>query len=87
MPGLAPPQEPGRELLTLVVEGETFRVRKEETAARRHTYHDDWSSGPNPGYGCTSSGPSELTEEEHVSSVRDFLAGIDPTTGHLGPDW
>jgi hypothetical protein len=72
--------------MALVVEGELFRVREETTTGGRHTYHYDWSSGPNPGYGFMSSGPAELTDEEHASSVRDFLAGIDPRTGYLGPD-
>lgn len=85
-PGLAPPDPPAREVATLHVEGETFVVReRDEERPGRRTYSYDWVSGPNPGYGFSSSGPFVPAEDEHVEAVRAFLAEIDPETGYL-PD-
>ena len=66
----------------LVVDGEVFDVRR---SGRRGQVDLTWVSGPNPGYGFSSarsdgSWPDVAQLEE---SIRDFLAGIDPATGHL----
>lgn len=63
------------------VDGETFLV----TAKPRSEYQFDWTSGPNPDYGfVTSIFPhGEMTDEQIVASIHDFLAEIDPETGYL----
>lgn len=64
-----------------VVDGETFIVTERE----RSQYQFDWVSGPNPDYGfITSIYPhGEMTDEQVVASIHDFLAEIDPETGYL----
>lgn len=67
---------PGR---LLVVDGERFEVTPR--AGREQTYDYRWLSGPNPGYGFSST--VTLTEDDHVAQIRGFLAEIDPETGYL----
>lgn len=83
---------------TLTVEGEVFTVRARSN--RSGSYDYTWVSGPNKGYGYSSSrrvaypsiqdradapsGFEPATVEEHRESIRDFLSGINPETGHLG---
>jgi hypothetical protein len=63
------------------VDGETFAVR---TSPDDGAIHYDWVSGPNDGYGFSTSGGIEpLSRERHLDRIRDFLAGIDPATGYL----
>ena len=65
----------------ITVEGQTFAVR---TRIEDGSTHYDWISGPNHGYGfSTSGGPSLLSLDQHSASIRDFLSGIDPATGYL----
>lgn len=82
--------------ITLVVDGETFRVRVQPDGG----CHYSWVSGPNAGYGF-SSGPVRVawrtasglppaplplplpTISHHRRSIREFLAEIDPETGYL----
>lgn len=69
------------ELGELVVEGETFAVRRREEDGSNHY---DWISGPNAGYGFSRfSGFEPLSEEEHRAGIRGFLAAINPETGYL----
>ncbi|MFJ7154192.1 hypothetical protein ACIQUQ_04570 [Streptomyces sp. NPDC101118] len=71
--------------MQLVVDGERFTVTEREDA--RGVYDFAWDSGPNEGYGFTTAvhGADSLTPAELEQSARDFLAQIDPDTGHL-PD-
>ena len=69
------------DLGTVTVDGETFAVR---TRDEDGSLHYDWISGPNDGYGFSSSGgPGLLSREWHEAAIRDFLSGIDPATGYL----
>lgn len=65
----------------LTVDGERFRIR--QTGRTEYCY--DWLTGPNPDYGFAGGTypPSELTDDDHVEAIRDFLADIDPETGYL----
>lgn len=61
------------------VDGELFLVH-----ASAHGGTDyDWISGPNAGYGFSSSGGAR-TDDEHAASIRIFLSMIDPVTGFIG---
>ncbi|QEW00212.1 hypothetical protein F6J84_09005 [Microbacterium caowuchunii] len=62
------------------VDGETFSVRRRDSD---WSFHYDWVSGANEGYGFSVSGGKSVTRERHVATIRDFLAGIDPATGYL----
>jgi predicted kinase len=75
----APTPEEGP--LTIVVDGEVFAARTDGPG----TYHYDWVSGPNRGYGFNSftSDGSSLPAERHAPSIRDFLGMIDPDTGYI----
>ncbi len=94
-PGAPPPDHRS---VTLTVDGEIFVVSARQGDAR--TYDYDWASGPNAGYGFSStthaafpsvsdrantpSGFPPATLDEHRAAIRDFLAQIDPDTGYLG---
>ena len=43
-------------------------------------------SGPNEGYGFSSSPTPHQSLEGHRESIRTFLAQIDPTTGYIEDD-
>lgn len=75
--------QPATELI-LEVDGERFAVRGKD--ADGHDFDYDWLSGPNPGYGFSTSGPVSPTVEQHRKSIRDFLAMIDPDTGYIADD-
>ncbi|PVW04356.1 hypothetical protein DEA06_10090 [Microbacterium sp. Gd 4-13] len=79
-----PDPETYTDLGAVIVDGETFGVRRRESDG---SHHYNWISGPNPGYGFSvSGGGAPVGEEWHVRAIRDFLAGIDPATGYLsGP--
>lgn len=83
LPGLDPSGATPRGvlLLTLEVEGEVWEVRGH---AGGTDY--DWVSGPNAGYGFSSSAPASLPEESHRTAVQQFLAEVDPHTGYLPDD-
>jgi len=69
------------ELGTFTVDAETFSVRRSDDDGSTHY---DWVSGPNSGYGfSTSGGAQPLSRERHLDRIRDFLAKIDPATGYL----
>ena len=69
-----------QELGNVTVDGETFAVRRSDDGSN----HYDWISGPNDGYGFSEfSSPEPRSQERHIASIRDFLAGIDPETGYL----
>ncbi|UUX59877.1 hypothetical protein [Glutamicibacter halophytocola] len=66
--------------LLLMVDGETFAVH----AARHNSIHYTWISGPNNGYGFSALGTNQTpTDIQHIAAIREFLAGIDPSTGFL----
>ena len=69
----------------LTVDGEVFEVKRGTTPGH---YHYAWVSGPNSGYGFSStvSDGSSLTDEQHLDAIRDFLAAVDPTTGYIEDD-
>lgn len=83
----------GRAPRRLVVDREVFDVRPSESG---HGVDFDWVSGPNPGYGFSSSLPvtfarsgeatvadPESAEADLVTHIRHFLAQIDPDTGYI----
>lgn len=63
-----------------VVDGETFTVRRRDEDGSAHY---DWVSGPNRGYGFSSSGSGQESRAHHEAAIRGFLAAIDPATGYL----
>jgi hypothetical protein len=73
---------PGPVLLTMEVDGELFALRAADGGGT--TY--DWLSGPNRGYGFTSSGPAALPRQEHEDHIRAFLSMVDPVTGYIADD-
>ena len=84
VPGVAPETEIESDVLpfTLVVDGEVFAIGPDKRGGTDYT----WLSGPNPGYGFGLSPTRDLSLDEHRENVREFLADIDPTTGHLKED-
>ena len=82
LPGLAPPAPAAQSEQFVVVEGEEFILRERVREGHAYIYDYDWISGPNAGYGFSSSGP-EKSMRDHADSIRDFLQGIDPETGYL----
>ena len=73
---------PGPVLFTLDVDGERFAIRRAVDGGTAY----DWLSGPNKGYGFSSSAIPNRSVEEHRESIRAFLAMIDPNTGYIGDD-
>ncbi|HEY5784766.1 MAG TPA: hypothetical protein VIT65_08310 [Microlunatus sp.] len=70
----------------LTVDQERFRVRLRRRRRRSSEYDYDWLTGPNAGYGFSSSGPIEQNDRDHRAQIRAFLAEIDPATGYLRDD-
>ena len=68
-------------LFTFNVDGERFAIRR---AGDGTAY--DWLSGPNKGYGFASGGTPNRPVEEHLESIRVFLAMIDANTGYIRDD-
>lgn len=68
---------------TLSVDGERFEVRV--SAGRPGAYDFTWLSGPNPGYGfgIQVHGGAALTLRDLEQEARNFLALVDPGTGHI----
>ena len=64
------------------VDGEVFEVAPRRDRPGQHDY--TWISGPNPGYGFSSSGGLVPTMADHEEAIRTFLAQIDPETGYIG---
>jgi hypothetical protein len=75
---------PGPVLFILDVDGERFAIRQDSWGQGGTDY--DWLSGPNKGYGFSSSATPNRPVEEHRESIRVFLAMIDPNTGYIGDD-
>ena len=67
---------------TLEVDGELFALSPNEFGGTDYT----WLSGPNPGYGFGVSPTPNLSANEHIENIRDFLAHVDPTTGYIEDD-
>lgn len=64
-----------------MVDGEAFDVRQDADGS----VHFDWISGPNDGYGFTTSGDRDAppADTELTDSIREFLANVNPLTGYL----
>lgn len=84
VPGVDPESEskPGITSFTLEVDGETFALSPDKFGGTDYT----WLSGPNTGYGFSSSPTPNWSLDEHRENIRDFLAQIDPTTGYIEDD-
>ncbi len=84
VPGVytGPEGRPGRVLLTLVVDGEVFAVRRSHDGGTNY----DWVSGRNRDYGFSSSANPEQPIEMHRQSMGGFLNMIDPETGYIAED-
>ncbi len=67
---------------TLEVDGEMFALRRNEFNGTDYT----WLSGPNPGYGFSTSPTPDLSLDEHTENIRHFLAMVDPSTGYIEDD-
>lgn len=82
VPGLDPDarEKRGHLLHTLEVDGEVFEVRTHDGGTDY-----DWISGPNDGYGFSSSA-RDVPEDHHRESIRSFLSMIDPATGYIADD-
>jgi hypothetical protein len=65
------------------VDGEEFEVSRPD--GRPGTYNFTWLTGPNPGYGFgfSTHPPVPADREQLEEAVRDFLAQVDPDTGHI----
>ncbi len=74
--------EPAVTLFTLDVDGEVFAL----SASKDGGTHYAWLSGPNEGYGFSTSAPPNVPLGEHRDSIRVFLAQIDPATGYIEDD-
>ena len=73
---------PGPVVSTLDVDGERFAIRQAGDGGTDY----DWLSGPNEGYGFSSSGTPNRSVEEHREHIRVFLAMIDPNTGYIADE-
>jgi hypothetical protein len=80
LPGVAPEADatPATEV---ECDGETFELRSDQ----RGGTHYAWLSGPNAGYGFTTS-PTVDDVEQHRENIRSFLSMIDPETGYIAED-
>lgn len=83
------PEEPAASARRLSCDGETFELRPDQFGSTHYT----WLSGPNPGYGFTTSAilpaaqPSRIDDIElHQANIRNFLSMIDPETGYIAED-
>jgi len=67
----------------VAVEGELFEVMA--NPERPGQYDFAWLSGPNKGYGFSTarSDGGAMSEREMEASIRNFLAQVDPETGHI----
>lgn len=65
----------------ITVDGESFHLRTRDIDG---SHHYDWVTGPNAGYGFSTSGNAEhLQHARHAEAIRGFLASVDPATGYL----
>jgi hypothetical protein len=72
----------GPVLLVLDVDGERFAIRRDAWGQDGTDY--DWLTGPNKGYGFSSSATTSRPMDEHREDIRVFLAMISPATGYIG---
>lgn len=63
------------------VDGEEFEVSRPD--GKPGTYHFTWLTGPDPGYGFSTHPPVPVGREQLEEAVREFLAQVDPDTGHI----
>jgi len=65
------------------VDGEEFEVS--EPDGKPGTYHVTWLTGPDPqyGFGFTTHPPVRPGRGHLEEAVREFLAQVDPDTGHI----
>ncbi|GID91103.1 hypothetical protein ACFQFC_38170 [Amorphoplanes digitatis] len=84
VPGVRPETEGAADVTSLMLEvdGEAFALSPNEFGGTDYA----WLSGPNTGYGFGVSPTPDLSADEHVENIRDFLAHVDPTTGYLEDD-
>ncbi|WP_238005589.1 hypothetical protein KZZ52_42615 [Dactylosporangium sp. AC04546] len=84
VPGVRPETEGAADVrsLTLEVDGELFVLSPNEFGGTDYA----WLSGPNPGYGFGVSPTPNLSLDEHMEHIRNFLAQVDPTTGYIEDD-
>lgn len=75
---------PGPVLFILDVDDERFAIRQDAWGQGGTGY--DWLSGPDKGYGFSSSATPNRSMEEHRETIRVFLAMIDPDSGYIGDD-
>ncbi|TCC31907.1 hypothetical protein [Kribbella speibonae] len=80
-PGVAPSNVTDEAASRLEVDGEDFELRSDGFGGT----HYDWISGPNAGYGFSTS-PSPGSLEQHRANIRTFLSMVDPTTGYIEDD-
>ncbi|GAB7003026.1 hypothetical protein JCM18899A_04970 [Nocardioides sp. AN3] len=78
VPGVAPDGGAEGPATQLEVDGELFEL----TSDGFRGTHYAWISGPNAGYGFTSS-PTSESPEEHRANIRNFLAMVDKETGYI----
>jgi hypothetical protein len=80
LPGIAPEAD-AAPATRLSCDGETFELRSDQFGGTHYT----WLSGPNPGYGFTTS-PAVDDIGQHQTNIRSFLSMIDPETGYIEED-
>jgi hypothetical protein len=87
------PEEDAAPAMRISCDGETFELRPERSGGTHYT----WLSGPNLGYGFTTSPVMEgtgvamslrddLDVGQHQTNIRNFLSMIDPETGYIEED-
>lgn len=65
---------------SLVVDGETFIVRRRTGARPPFEYDYEWLTGPEPHYGFSSSISIEKSNDQHRATIEEFLRGRGATT-------
>ncbi|MFR9806434.1 hypothetical protein ACL02T_29720 [Pseudonocardia sp. RS010] len=66
----------------VVVDGQEFIVQ--QRSMEQGTYDFNWTTGPNPNYGFSSSGWNRrITLEDATRAIRDFLRQVNPQTGYI----
>jgi hypothetical protein len=84
VPGLRPEtaDEAAGTSHTVDVDGALFTLRPDGFGGTVYT----WLNGPDPGYGFAASPTAGLSLADHLACIRDFLAVVDPVTGHIEDD-
>lgn len=81
LPGIAP-EEAAAPAAELECDGEIFELRPDGFGGTHYT----WLSGPNTGYGFSTSPTVHDDIEQHRANIRSFLSMIDPATGYIEED-